>query len=284
MRTRAIAVISVSLLLISAAAGYQLRAGILHLLGADRPAPGQAPLRLARGWECPTGWTFKAYLPEGLYYPAYHPEPPSAAVKPQRCFRTSVEAQTAGFHLAPPPRGGAVAEGVYLVPASVRVVDACRAAAARLGFTIPCPSLLPLAAADDPCSLNTGCVGDGGPAADGFGFTIVLATPPDLAGTAPSQAGFSAVAAAGQLLLSLDAVPLASSAGRQLNLCPRQKLGPSVMGRPSIWADCDNPASPPTPRLTWLAGTAIYAITTREQSLATQRFVEFFASKLIAVG
>ena len=285
MRSRAIAIITVSVLLITAAAGYQLRAGILHLLGADRPAPGQPPLQFGRAWDCPSGLSFKAYLPDGVYYPAYHPSPPAYEVRPQRCFHTSLEAKAAGYRLAPPPRGGAVAEGVYLVPASARVLAACRAAAGSLTFPIPCPSLLPLASADDPCSLNTACLGGGGPTTTDFGFTIVLATPPDLTGKVVNRIGFSTTdAAIGQLLLSLDAFPLASDAGRQVNLCPRQKVGPSVMGRPSIWADCQNQFARVTPRLTWLSGSGIYAVTTREQSPATQRFVEFFASKLVAVG
>jgi hypothetical protein len=285
VRSRAIAVITLSLLLISAAAGYQLRAGILHLLGSARAAPGQEPLQIGRAWDCPASWPFKAYLPSAFYYPAYHPSPPPFEVRPKRCYHSSLEAKAAGFRLAPPPPGGAVAEGVYLVPASARVAAACRAAIAPAGFPIPCPLLLPLASSDDPCSLSTACLAGGGPTTAGFGFTIVLATPPDLTGKVVNRIGFSTFdAATGQLLLNLDAVPLASDAGRQINLCPRQRLGPSVMGRPSIWADCEDQFGHSTPRLTWLSGTAIYAITTREQSPATQRFVEFFASKLVGVG
>jgi hypothetical protein len=278
MRSRAVAVITVSLLVIAAATAYQLRAGIIHLVGADRPAPGLEPFAIGHAWDCPPGWTVKAYAGEGLYYPAYHPAQRPFEVKPARCFRTEAEARLAGFRLAPPPKGGAVFEGVYLVPSSARVRAECRNAAARVGFAIPCPSLLPLASADDPCSLNTGCVTAAGQVWESFGLTISLITPPDFTGAVVNRRGFSAVdGAAGQLLLSVVGLPLQSAAGQALNLCPRGKLGPIVMGTPSLWTDCAGDSSA---RLSWASGGAIYAVTTQQQSPASQRFVEFFASRL----
>lgn len=280
MRSRAVAVIALSLLVIAAATTYQLRAGIFHLIGVDRPALGMAPFQVGKAWPCPGPWPVKAYRPEGLYYPPYYPTPPHSVVKPARCFRTEADARMAGFRLAPPPKGGVVFEGIYLVPASTRVRDECRNAAAQLGFAIPCPSLLPATAADDPCSLNTGCVPDPRKVWDSFSFTIFLTTPPNF--LAPIAVGGS-FATTGQLVLTVVGLPLTTAIGRELNLCSRGRLGPTVMGTPALWADCAVDG-PPGPRLTWLSGGAIFAITSREQGPAAQRFVEFFAAKLVRVG
>jgi hypothetical protein len=280
MRSRAVAVITVSLLVIAAATAYQLRAGILHLAGADRPAPGMAPFQLGKAWPCPGAWPVKAYQPQGLYYPPNHPAVPVPVVKPARCFRAESDARTAGFRLAPPPKGGVVFEGVYLVPASSRVRDECRSAAERIGFAIPCPSLLPATAADDPCSIRTGCLPDGGQALEVFGFTIFLATPADFLGPRARGASF---ASAGQLVLTVVGVPLATAIGRELNLCTRGRLGPTVMGTLALWSDCSVEGSPGS-TLTWLSGGAIFAVTTRERGPAAERLVEFFASKLVLVA
>jgi hypothetical protein len=113
-----------------------------------------------------------------------------------------------------------------------------------------------------------------------------MATPPDFAGVVVNRAGFSPIdLAVGQLLLSVQGLRLDSLAGRQLNLCPRGRIGPTVMGTSTLWADCSTAGEVAgrTPSLTWLSGGAIYSITTREQSPAAQRFVEFFAAKLVKV-
>jgi hypothetical protein len=277
MRSRAVAVIAVSLLVIAAATTYQLRAGILHLVGADRPALGMAPFQLGNAWPCPGPWPVKAYRPEGLYYPPYYPTPPHSVVKPARCFRTEADARTAGFRLAPPPKGGVVFEGIYLIPASPRVRNECRNAAAQLGFAIPCPTLLPVAAADDPCSLNTGCVPASSKVWDSFSFTIFLTTPPNFLEPLTRAGG---VTTTGQLVVTVVGVLLTTTPGRELNLCSRGRLGPTVVGTPALWADCVGTA----PILTWLSGGAIFAVNSREQGPAAERFVEFFAAKLVKVS
>jgi hypothetical protein len=46
-----------------------------------------------------------------------------------------------------PPAGSVEVEGVRLAPAGTAMLASCRRAADRLGFAVPCPTLLPLPAA-----------------------------------------------------------------------------------------------------------------------------------------
>jgi hypothetical protein len=278
MRQRPVVVIAVSLLLIAGATGFQLRGQILHLLVADRPISGSPPLAIGHSWDCSGGW-LKTYQPSMLYYPSYHPASPNLDTMPSRCYRTEAEAKSAGYKLAPPPNGGAVLDGVYLVPASNQVRTMCRAAAVQLGAAIPCPTLLPLEVADSLCSPVSRCTDD----TDGGAFAalITLTTPPDFPG-ARAAAGFSD---RGEIQLELWAAPLANRSGQRVNQCPRSNSGPTVMGRPTLWATCIGPSGESTSWLTWEVDDWIYDLGMHPpQTSAIPRMIQFFASKLVAVS
>jgi hypothetical protein len=104
--------------------------------------------RLGRtGWFCPRGHDTVGL--DGLFYPPAHPLRPVVRPRPDRCFATDEEARRAGFELAPPPEGGQVVDGVYLVPADPGLQVECRSAARRLRFSVACPGLVP----NDPGSV-----------------------------------------------------------------------------------------------------------------------------------
>lgn len=275
MRTRAFAVIAVSLLLIAGATGFQLRGQLLHLLGADRPVPGSAPMAIGNTWACPSGW-LKTYKSGMVYYPSYHPAPPPLGSKPTRCYRTDGDAKSAGYTFAPPPKGGALLDGVYLVPSSSLVKTNCKAAAAQLGITIPCPTLLPVDIADSLCSPSSVCTDSGA-----FITPIAFTTPPDYPGAQVDPQGFVGI---GQVQLVLAAASLSSRDGHQMNACARGNFGPTVMGRPTLWATCSAPSGESITGMTWEIDSAIYLVgTPLRQTAATRRMVQFFASKLVRV-
>lgn len=116
--------------------------------GTDRPsrAPpgpsGREPLTTASSFLCPPGWPYSAYKGRAnSYFPPNHPVIPSRVVRPDRCYSTPIEAETAGYMLAPPPPGGLDVDGVYLVV--VDLESQCLRAAARVGHRVPCPTRLP---------------------------------------------------------------------------------------------------------------------------------------------
>ena len=275
MRPRAVAIIAVSLLLIGGATGFQVRGQLLHLLGVDRPIPGAAPRAIGNTWACPSGW-LKTYKSGMVYYPSYHPAPLPLGSKPTRCYRSGGEAKSAGYTLAPPPKGGAVLDGVYLVSSSSLVKANCQAAAAQLEITIPCPTLLPIDVADSLCSPSSVCT-DGG----AFITPIALTTPPDYPGAQVAPQGFVGI---GQIQLVLAAASLSSRTGQQMNTCARGSFGPTVMESSTLWATCSAPSGETITWLTWEIGKAIYVVgAPSRQTAATRRMVQFFASKLVRV-
>lgn len=277
MRSRAIAVIAVSLVLIAGAAGFQLRGQILHLLGADRPIPGTAPNAIGNTWACPSGW-LKTYQSGMVYYPPYHPAPPPLEIKPVRCYRTEGEARSAGYKLAPATIGGAVLSGIYLVATGPLVKASCKDAAAQLRIVIPCLAVLPAEVANSLCSPSSECTSAGG-----FMMSITLTTPPDFPGALDAQ-GF---AGRGQVQVLLAAMQQSSPVGQQINVCLRGKIGPTVMERPSQWVACTYPNSRPgeiTTWLTWQFENAIYVMGSSDQTSAAGSLVEMLASKLVSVS
>jgi hypothetical protein len=281
MRHRPVVIIVVSLLLIAVATGFQLRGQILHLLDVNGAIPGSAPLASGSLWSCPSGW-LNAYQSSMLFYPSNHPASPPLATKPTRCYRTDAEAKSAGYKLAPPPKGGAVLDGVYLVPSSSRVRINCEAAAAQLGIAFPCPTVLPLEVADSFCPpLFPGCTNGGDLAA-----VIALRTPLDFPG---ARLAFQAFPARREIRLLLSAARLSSTFGQLLNECTRGNFGPTVMNRPTFWATCNTPSiefpGPIPTGLTWEVDNWIYQVGADvPPTPATRRITEFFASKLVAVS
>jgi hypothetical protein len=109
------------------------------------------------------------------YYPPDHPTLLTSTVPPDRCFDSSADAASAGFSLAPPPHGGYLVAGLYLVRASPRFAAVCERAARSLGFAVACPTVVPYGWSPFPAS----CAPCGG----GFVLTqLFFDTPPHYVG------------------------------------------------------------------------------------------------------
>jgi hypothetical protein len=104
---------------------------------------GVQPLAFHGIYECPGGMKYAGYAQGAIYYPPNHPLRPRLIVEPSRCFANPVEAELAGYSLAPPPPGTQVVEGFYMAPVDTDLKLQCEAAARDLGFDVPCPSTLP---------------------------------------------------------------------------------------------------------------------------------------------
>jgi hypothetical protein len=132
---------------------------------ADARAPGAPPYRLGRLWFCPTGHDYVAYRRyrrlRRVYYPPFHPGRPSYRVRPTRCFRTTRQAERAGYHAAPLPRGTEEVGGIYLVPPERALRTFCGSAAQYAHLTVACPGLVPeYPYAVSSCELDL-CAGNG---------------------------------------------------------------------------------------------------------------------------
>ncbi len=104
--------------------------------------PGVAPERIgASGWSCPSGHKVTAL--GDVYYPPMHPERPLLRPRPDRCFATVGEAEATGYRPVPPPAGGTVLAGLYLVPPDEMLARECDAAARRARIAVACPGLVP---------------------------------------------------------------------------------------------------------------------------------------------
>src|SRR2546422_7314658 len=61
---------------------------------------------------CPGGYGWAAY--GDIVYAPNDTTKPTAEVRPDRCFTSLDQAKGAGFHLHPPPPGGALIDTIYL--------------------------------------------------------------------------------------------------------------------------------------------------------------------------
>src|SRR5438093_1502705 len=107
-----------------------------HSLGvSSRPTsslPGAPPRVVASDlFLCPGGYGWAGY--RDVVYAPNEPSKPAADVRPERCFASLEDATRAGFHLPPPPPGGALIETIYLVPPDPSIVPVCQEAARHLG-------------------------------------------------------------------------------------------------------------------------------------------------------
>ena len=131
------------------------------------PTPRTLPIDDSGQFRCPAAAPVAAYARSRLFYPTNYPRPPADGVPPAACFRTEVDALTAGFEWPPSPPGVLEEEEVYLAAGSSALTKACPAAARILRFAVPCPTLLPLPSPGGalsacgpppPESTNPGCV------------------------------------------------------------------------------------------------------------------------------
>jgi hypothetical protein len=102
-----------------------------------------APYRVGERFACPHTHPVLA-TSDSRSYPLGHPTPPARDAIAVACYDTISAATAAGYAEAPLPAGASELDGVYLVPVSNRVRRACRQAAGRLGFPVPCPTLRPV--------------------------------------------------------------------------------------------------------------------------------------------
>jgi hypothetical protein len=112
---------------------------------ASPPEPSSTvfgmPAGVAGRWTCPVGLPYAAY--SGFrFFPPNHPGHPQPTIKPEACFATGPAARAAGYSEAIVV-GSRTVEGVYLIPLPDQPRERCRPAADLLGFTVPCPTLLP---------------------------------------------------------------------------------------------------------------------------------------------
>jgi hypothetical protein len=146
------------------------------VMASPSPTPSASPSALVLGVPpvvtgglalCPFDAPYRAYVQPGRhFYPPNHPLLPSLDVLPDRCFATPEEAERAGFSLALAQQFSQVVDGVYLLTIYAdRIGRSCVRAAFRLGFSVPCPLVLPNpgpGVADPACGQsilgNQGCI------------------------------------------------------------------------------------------------------------------------------
>jgi hypothetical protein len=110
---------------------------------------GKAPQLFGSIYLCSFDAPYRAYALRGYsYYPPNHPLLPDPEERPDRCFGSAVDAEDAGYSAAQGPYGTQVVDGVYLMPntdfdPNGSLASSCLRAARRLGFAVPCPTLLP---------------------------------------------------------------------------------------------------------------------------------------------
>src|SRR6266511_4638222 len=114
-----------------------------------RTAAADAPYRIGDRVTCPLAHPVLATA-DGRSYPPGHPARPPRDADPVACYDTVAGATVAGYAPAPLPAHVLELGGVYLVPTSGRLRRPCRQAAERLGFAVPCPTLLPASSPGAP--------------------------------------------------------------------------------------------------------------------------------------
>jgi hypothetical protein len=281
MRVRSLAVIAASILLIGAAAVMYLKGGIPHLLGLDRPPPGESPIAIGTAWDCPSGYAVKAYATGGLiYYPATYPKPPAYEDRPVRCFRTNAEAASQGYRLAAPPPGAIVYQGVYLVPSQPSVHDECVRIGRAKGLLFPCPLMVPSLETDEICSGGQGCS-----PGDGIQYALELTTPAEFPGASVNKAELGSLSGAtGTVLIFVSAQSAASAEGPGMPVCRSTGAGPTVMGVQSAWASCTNYGATSID-LKWQIESTAYVLASPESATTAVRAVaELVASHLAPLG
>jgi hypothetical protein len=106
--------------------------------------PGVLPRDAGGLYLCPQDAPYAAYRRMAShFYPPNHPVHPGLAVQPDWCYRTPAEAEAAGYTLGLPGPQAREVDMVYLVEVDLRLYEDCWRAARELGFSVPCPGILP---------------------------------------------------------------------------------------------------------------------------------------------
>ena len=108
------------------------------------PLGGYAPRRVADVYLCLDGSGVRVFRHPNRAYPEGFPAGPSPSVAVVLCFTSVAAARAAGYPLAPTPKGSLLVDAMYLTSPPPVLVESCHAAATRLRFAVPCPTLLPV--------------------------------------------------------------------------------------------------------------------------------------------
>jgi hypothetical protein len=165
---------------------------------ATQPTPtaaADAPYRIGERVACPLGRPVLA-TSDGRSYPPGHPARPPRGADPVACYGTAAQATAAGYAPAPLPAGVLEFGGVYLVPTSRQLRRQCQQAADRLGFAVPCPTLLPAPPLGAPpprlCDRRSPCDPQAGFLLEASGFVV----PPGYVSLDPAYGARLVIAAA----------------------------------------------------------------------------------------
>lgn len=233
------------------------------------PASSQAPYKVGGKAECPPDWPVLA-MSNHTSYPAGHPAKPPAAATAVACYQTAAKATSAGYRPAPLPAGVLEVGGVYLTPTSPRFRAGCQQVADRLGFTVPCPGLLPTMPPGLPpptlCGEGTICRRGAllGFTQDGF------VVPTDYHG-APGMQPYGA--------LAVYAAATAETADRLG--CPQERRTgtPTVHRIGAVLADCPGPQGPSV-LLRWSEQGVFVVLAVLGSSQVNQRLIIVLADHL----
>ena len=182
-----------------------------------------SPLEFSKGrWACPGG-TLAAYVPGFHFYAPNHPLLPPPDVQPVTCFASAQWALQQGFTEALGPPGSVKEDGIWLTPVDQDVwLPECRRAAARLGFAVPCPTLLPspLRGTERICQNSTFPLGPSSSCVlGGYAFVFSLDFDPPPGATSGTVA-----------ILAFRAEDLPDPETRSLFTCPDARPSGEIQG------------------------------------------------------
>jgi hypothetical protein len=151
------------------------------------PSPAPAPVQPAPAADAPYPYRIGAEVvcplnspvlatSDGRSYPPGHPTPPPPDARAVACYDSVDQAAAAGYPPVPLPPGAMDLGGEYLVRTTPALRRQCRQAAGRLGFAVPCPTLLPALGPStvppEPCEAPWTCTPGSGFMFQIGGFTV----------------------------------------------------------------------------------------------------------------
>jgi hypothetical protein len=247
----------------AAAAAVSLSAG--RTAPIPLPGPGGRVL-------CPGGYEYLAYASLRLVYPPNYPGPLPRSARGTGCYASAYDAQSAGYTIAPTPRGDARIGPLYLAPASAVVRRTCQNARRQLGVAVYCPRRLPAPWTDPANGIDEDCPS----AACGvplLSITGQFSAPSSYIGSAPGAAE----------------VTLWAVTSRQERLYPyligcvtaRPIRRTVFRGHPANWYECPIFGDNTSAVLEWRIGQETYGISANGPASLRHRLVEYIATQLV---
>lgn len=235
------------------------------------------------------------YIPAREYYISGFTPAPRLGRLPDRCFHTVGQALKAGFRPAPAPtEGELLGDGIYLVPVTQPLQDACRRAATVVGFAVPCPGLLlmsqnpircPTEDFPAPHSGGKDCVEDSAKSAslpsslDTFTLQQTdMVLPDTYLGTASGANHMYVVGVAKASRLA----PFRTACNGPETVEP----GPLVRGQPASWVECPAGSSMHSGHvlLRWSEGSTLYVVSLHTHSAINRQIELAVAGRLVMVS